>query len=206
MSYINSDDIYAKKSFFSIVQIFTDYPEIEWIGGIPNHLDELGRSVWVGDKPKWNKFKYLRKEFKYIQQEGVFWHKNLWEKTGSYISTQHMLASDLELWVRFFECAEFYIFPSILGSFRLRCSNQKSLDLLFEYNLEANSILSNMPITTKELKQIHNSRTKLYKLLNKLDYEKLWRLFGYFFTKNKIEKYPNEIYFDRTIKKFILKK
>lgn len=50
MTYLNSDDILAKGSLFTAAQIFNDYPQVKWLGGLANHIDESSRIVRVNDK------------------------------------------------------------------------------------------------------------------------------------------------------------
>src|ERR1022692_1920792 len=102
MSWLNSDDILHRRSLSMVASAFMDFPMIEWLGGVPSQIDEKGRSIWVGVETPWNKYRYLNLDYKYIQQEGIFWRRSLWEKSGGYISTEYEIASDLELWSRFF--------------------------------------------------------------------------------------------------------
>jgi len=204
MTYINSDDILAPGSLYTAAQIFSDYPQIQWLGGITNHIDEHGRIVSIGIQDKWNKYRYLNFDFKYIQQEGIFWSKSLWDKAGGYISTQYTLASDLELWSRFFQYAELYSVPGVLGSFRIRSHNQRSLEGISLYGEEAKTILSNLKKTSAEESVLSITRSLLYRALGKKQLRFLFILFGYNKIYQLVNKYPADIIFDRVKQKFII--
>lgn len=204
MTYINSDDLLSANSLFSIAQIFNDYENINWISGITHMIDENNRSVFVGNYTLWNKAKYLKKDFKFIQQEGVFWRKQLWENCGANISTRLKLASDMELWSRFFSQAELYIYPGILGSFRLRSSNQKTLESIDLYLIEAAKVLDEMPKSAIEINMIKKSNSMIYKLINRIDSKLLLKLLGYSAVDKWLKNAPPKLRFERKSMKFII--
>jgi glycosyltransferase involved in cell wall biosynthesis len=204
MTYINSDDILAPRSLFTVAQIFMDYPQVKWLGGIPNHIDEIGRNVSIGKYEQWNKYRYLNLDFKYIQQEGVFWRTSLWHEAGGYISTKYKLASDLELWSRFFQHADMYMLPSFLGSFRTRSQNQKSLEGMSAYLAEAKEILLRMDRTEAERKVIATSKCLLYRICKKKTLKPLFNLLGFNRIQLQVNNYPRAFSFERTSQKFIL--
>src|SRR5690606_20886002 len=107
MGWINSDDFYHPGALFIIADIFREYKDVNWIQGIPNVVDHMGRVVYVSrqviDIKYWF---YQRKHIqsrRYIQQESTFWRKPLWEKAGGYLSSEFKYAGDFELWLRFFK-------------------------------------------------------------------------------------------------------
>lgn len=173
-TYLNADDVLHFRSLFSVAEVFTNNIDVDWIGCVPNHIDETGRSVFVSHYCQWNKFKYYNKDFRYIQQEGTFWRRSLWYKAGGYISTKYKLASDLELWSRFFQYTDYHVLPVILASFRARAGNQKSKDLYTEYLLEVDQILNDMPINKRDKKELnlanllHIKRLIKIPIINKL--------------------------------------
>ena len=63
----------------------------------------------------------------------------MWERAGSSLRTDLKLAGDFELWLRFFDHAQLHILQSVIGAFRIRRSNQFSLEKLDEYNHECES-------------------------------------------------------------------
>ncbi|HXB45814.1 MAG TPA: glycosyltransferase family 2 protein [Puia sp.] len=204
MSWLNSDDILHRKALSTIASVFMDFPIIEWLSGVPSQVDEMGRSIWVGVETPWNKYRYLNLDYKYIQQEGIFWRRSLWEKSGGYLSTQYTLASDLELWSRFFNYAHLYSLPGLVGCFRLRSGNQKSLEGGDKYHEEAISILKKMPITAEEARIRKIKSSLSYRLLKSLNFQRLFYLLGYQKVEQIVDKTPSKLYFDRTSQHFVL--
>ncbi|MFZ4855250.1 MAG: glycosyltransferase [Desulfuromonadaceae bacterium] len=143
MTWLNSDDMFLPDAFNTVARIFVEYPDVQWVMGRPNGIDKSGHQTWVFDYlPLWNREKYLKKQYRepYIQQEGTFWRRSLWEKAGSNISRYFDLAGDLELWARFFRHAELYTVDASLACFRQH-SRQKTARLIGSYNEEAEAIL-----------------------------------------------------------------
>jgi hypothetical protein len=143
MSWLNSDDKYYPKSFFLVAEIFKSDKKYQWITGIPNHIDRNSNMSWIIKKiPKYSRFKYLCGEYDspFIQQEGTFWKRSLWEKAGNYLETNYRLASDLELWVRFFRHDVIYVVSQITGSYR-KHGNQKAQLYMDQYIKEAEKII-----------------------------------------------------------------
>lgn len=198
MTWINSDDLLAKNSLCIVAQIFKDYPSVHWLNGIPNIIDESGKQTWVGNLPGWNKYRYLQMDFKYIQQEGIFWRRSLWEKAGSLISQGYRLAADLELWSRFFQYSELYFVTVFLGTFRMREKDQKSLERLNDYDTEAGEILKQMPSTNEDEKYLAAQTDKGSYFLSrrqKFDIEE---------AKVILKKFPPPLLYDRLEKRFKL--
>src|SRR5882757_8097497 len=89
MTWINSDDLLSPKSLFWVADLFERYLRIEWIGGSVCLLDEESNIVYTMGQKHRNRFSYYLKDYRYVQQEGTFWRRQLWEKTGSHISTEY---------------------------------------------------------------------------------------------------------------------
>lgn len=204
MTYLNSDDILTEKSFFTIAQIFTDYPSIQWLGGTPSSIDEIGRQVTVDVYARWNKYRYLKGDYQFIQQEGVFWKKSLWDKAGGYISTEYKLASDLHLWSRFFEHADFYSIVGILGCFRLRSQNQRSLEGREDYLKEAETIITQMPRSAIDSRMIKLTKSFFFKLLSKRYFRSFFILLGWHHIEKKVFTMPPLLEFDWVKQKYFM--
>lgn len=202
LTYINADDLLCYKSLFTVADIFSENESIEWLTGTVNQIDENNRSVYVGDYQRWSKFRYYNRDYYWIQQEGTFWRKSLWEKAGGYISTMHKLASDLELWCRFFKYSELYVIRATLASFRLRKANQKSLNQMEAYHSEARSIIDSLEISKED--------TDILRLYNKLRIPRLSKiplLNKLWFVRkisDRFNSFPPELNFDRKLQCFTL--
>lgn len=143
MTWLNSDDKLHPGALEKVAHIFTTKADVEWIMGRPNSINSDGTQARVFDYlPLWSREKYLVKEYRnpYIQQEGTFWHRSLWEKSGGYLRTDLQMAADLELWTRFFRHTQLYTVDALLGAFRKQ-PNQKTANFLEVYHQEAEYIL-----------------------------------------------------------------
>ena len=143
MTWLNSDDMLNTGTLQTISAIFSDIPSVAWITGRPNGIAPDGSQAWMFEYlPLWSREKYLTKQFHspYIQQEGTFWRRTLWEKAGGYIAGYLELAGDLELWSRFFRYAQLYSVDALLAGYRQH-PEQKMAKLLEQYNLEAERVL-----------------------------------------------------------------
>jgi hypothetical protein len=126
MAWLNSDDLYHPWTFATVNEIFSTFPEVEWITGLPVTWDKAGRiSHFVSEYPR-SKFDYLTGNYQWLQQESMFWRRSLWDRTGGQIDETMKLAVDTELWTRFFDAADLYHVTCALGGFRLWGGNRST--------------------------------------------------------------------------------
>lgn len=206
MAWINSDDMYYKGSFSIVSEIFLNFKDINWIMGIPSFYDEIGRTVHVSNFKRWSKFNYYTKDYQWIQQESVFWRRDLWEKVEGRINTNIKLAGDLDLWLQFFRYDKLYTLNALLSGFRIRSKDQLSLDFQEEYGLEAEDLIDKEVdnYLSKEEKSIVDRICHYKKLANKTN--RLIRFYCNYKVKTLIKKYydyPHLINFNRFEQKFI---
>ena len=143
MTWLNSSDKFHPDSFKLVTSIFRNRPDIEWIMGQPNMFNEQGKQDRVMDYlPLWSYKKYLNKQYKqpFIQQEGTFWRRSLWEQSGAYLNTGLSLAGDLELWTRFFRHAQLYSVDALIAGYRLHLGQKVEL-FMDKYLFEAEQVL-----------------------------------------------------------------
>jgi glycosyltransferase involved in cell wall biosynthesis len=195
MAWINSDDMFHSKAFFTVAEIFK-YNEVQWLQGTPTTYDEMGRTVFVESLKRWSKLDYYLGNFKWIQQESVFWRRSLWETSGSKIDVSLKYAGDLELWLRFFRHEKLYVTHALLGGFRQRCSGQLSMEFLEEYLEEAKTrikdeVENKIPIEERILVEEIVNNTKI---IDKIPFKILKRIVNKYF-HNKIDK-RRKFYFD----------
>jgi len=209
MAWLNSDDLYHKNAFFTVVEIFKNFEEVQWLQGIPSTFDEKGRTVDVSPLKRWSKLDYYLGNFEWIQQESIFWSRELWQKENGRIDTAMKYAGDLDLWLRFFRHEKLYTTSALLGGFRQRSKNQLSLDFIEDYIAEAkNKISQEINRLSKEekdalshienfTKTINTSSNRIFYYLNKKKYlKKINNL------KSKYFPIPPRITFDRLEQKF----
>lgn len=147
MAYINADDKYHHNAFFTAATIFADMEDVNWILGRATFFNDEGSIVDVKDLRKWSKLNYYLGDYQWIQQESVFWRRNLWVKAGGKINTSLKLAGDYELWLRFFRFAKLYSVETIFAGFRFRTKDQLSLERIDSYLFEIDDVtdLSSLP-------------------------------------------------------------
>ena len=104
MAWLNSDDKYTPWAFQVVGEIFSTFPEIEWLTTLyPLIWDEYGRAIKCSYKNGYSRQGFYRGENlpeigcvtrEFIQQESTFWRRSLWERAGGYVDTSLPLAGD----------------------------------------------------------------------------------------------------------------
>jgi glycosyltransferase involved in cell wall biosynthesis len=150
MAWINSDDKYTPNAFSLIAEIFTTFPEVEWVtSSLPITWNQNGQAVECLNYKGFNKKAFMKglnlpghdKDFHYvIQQESTFWKRSLWERAGSHIDDSYDYAGDFELWARFYQYADLYSVKAQIGGFR-KYGNQKTGEQFDRYISEGKSCL-----------------------------------------------------------------
>lgn len=143
MTWLNSDDRLERRTLAQVASIFSGLDTVDWVTGRPRIIDAGGSQLWLADTlPIWSREKYLNMNYynPYIQQEGTFWRRNLWNRAGAHIAGYLELAADLELWSRFFRYTRLFSVDAVLASYRQH-ADQKMASLLTQYNHEAEQVL-----------------------------------------------------------------
>jgi hypothetical protein len=118
MCWVNSSDMQYPWTLATVAEVFADLPQVEWIIGAPTEFALSGGPKEVG-RSLHNKYDFLAGDYRWIQQESVFWRRGLWERAGGGLDTSLRYAADYDLWLRFFRLAELYHVPTPLGGFRI---------------------------------------------------------------------------------------
>ncbi|WP_216901913.1 glycosyltransferase family 2 protein [Synechococcus sp. CCY 9618] len=117
LCWLNSDDMQTPWTLSTVADIFMEFEDVEWIQGWNGFWTKGGVMVHPMRNPK-NIYSYLTWNYHWIQQESVFWSRNLWRKAGSQINPDYKLMVDVELWSRFFLYADLYHVDALLGGWR----------------------------------------------------------------------------------------
>ncbi len=142
MGWINSDDLLHQNSLATVDAIFAAFPDVDWITGIP--------TTAVGDHPsrikvrRGRRFTYgdfLAGDYRWVQQESTFWRRSLWDQAGGSLNADLRLATDLELWIRFFRHTRMHSVEVRIGAFRRR-PGQRSKIYRRQYLEEAERVLT----------------------------------------------------------------
>ena len=112
MAWINSDDKYTPWCFSIVREIFSRFPEIEWLTTVqPLSWNAQGQATSINFSGGFNRDSFFKGgnlptegSFgrRFIQQESTFWRRSLWDRAGGRLDTSLRLAADFELWARFY--------------------------------------------------------------------------------------------------------
>jgi glycosyltransferase involved in cell wall biosynthesis len=141
MGWVNSDDLLVSSALYILACVYK--PGLSWWHGDALHMLQNGS---LKNYPQFI-FKinqnYLLHSRLIIQQISTFWSRDLWEKSGSYISLLDM-AMDYELWLRFSKYCSASLINETLGIFRTHEEAKTGTDKGFSlYVNEVDSIRIN---------------------------------------------------------------
>ena len=150
MGWLNSDDMLFPEGLSKVGSIFSQFRgQVEWITGIPFYWDIAGRltSPCKTIPHSQTLLRYGGHDgfaIQWIMQEGTFWTRSLWNKSGATIRTDLSYAGDFELWLRFARFSKLYSIESFIGGNR-RHSDQKTQKNPNDYSHEVNLLLMTSP-------------------------------------------------------------
>jgi glycosyltransferase involved in cell wall biosynthesis len=205
LAWINSDDQYHPGAFSIVSELFSNFQEINWLTAIPTAIDEKGRTIYTGISRNWAKYDFYISDYKWIQQESTFWRRSLWEKAGSKLDLNLKYAADLELWLRFFRFEKLYSVRSLIGGFRWKNENQKTVDHLDDYIREAEYAINAEKISSED-KAIIMKYHRIENLNNIFKKLKIFRTDWALRFKMRHFGYPPEICYSRDKQEFLLNK
>ena len=128
MGWLNSDDMLTPWALRTVEDIFTAFPQVEWLTArYPLLMDERDILIATRHTEGFNPKAFFRGRNTrlnpgfyscYIQQESTFWRRSLWEKAGARLDRSVHVAGDFEIWSRYFQIAELFAVNIPLGIFR----------------------------------------------------------------------------------------
>lgn len=140
MGWINSDDMLLPGCLAAVNEVFQQFNDVHWITGRATTMTERDVVYAVNSIRPWSWLRFLTGDYRHIQQESTFWRRNLWSDVGGQLSQDLPLASDFELWIRFFQKAHLFSVDVLLGSFRFR-KGQQSVAFADRYSAECEAAL-----------------------------------------------------------------
>jgi len=204
MGWLNSDDISLPWTLSTVGQIFSRFPDIDWIMGLPTTMSGGAvlrtRQCVAMPASLIRAGCYSIPPFGVIQQESTFWRRRLWEECGP-LKEQWTRAADFALWVDFASRAELVTCEAILGGFT-RTGRNRSVIYANEYLREVEHIVEELPENVlKFRRQIATRLTRLERIYNwtKVDLTKVPSALG-------LSKHSGKtLRFDFTKQEFFLK-
>jgi len=152
MGWLNSSDIYYPWTFRIIAEIFESNKEIKWISGMPTHLNSGNAPQNISYGRERNIYDIICGKYKWLQQESIFWKRNLWNQVGGELNINIKYAGDFDLWLKFFQHTSLYYVNTILGGFRYH-DIRRGYDIHNTYLNEAEKLFkefkSQLPFKTK---------------------------------------------------------
>jgi glycosyltransferase involved in cell wall biosynthesis len=131
MGWINGDDVLLPWTLRTVGHIFSQFPEVQWIVGLPAYFNSNSECILVSQIAAAYPQQYIRNGWYregllgYLNQENMFWRRSLWDKVGGLDLTLKW-AADFDLWVRFAEHAALTAVATPLAAFRVRGSENRS--------------------------------------------------------------------------------
>ena len=195
MSWLNSDDLYHNGALLCVGEIFKDLSEVEWIIGKSCLFNAEGLCVKMNNIEYWSKNRILSMDYKWIQQENVFWRRSLWNKAGAQMSTSLKLAGDFELWMRFFNHTLLYSIYTSFAGFRLH-GQQLSINYSDQYEDEVLRVIEDYKMNNLKI----FIGKFMFAIVRKIGDKKnsfllILKLIIQLFLK-RINNYPSVVYYD----------
>ncbi|WP_162559985.1 glycosyltransferase family 2 protein [Methylotetracoccus oryzae] len=131
LGWINGDDVLMPWTLRVVARIFEEFPEVDWISGLPAYLNTASECYLVSPVAASYPRRYIANGWfregllGYLMQETMFWRRSLWERAGG-LDLQWRWAGDFDLWVRFAALAELTAVATPLAAFRIRGEENRS--------------------------------------------------------------------------------
>jgi glycosyltransferase involved in cell wall biosynthesis len=148
LAWLNGDDLYYPWTPSCVGKLFTKFPDVQWITGLPSFLDSEGHCTGAGGLSSHPR-RYIQNgwfnesAYGYLQQEGMFWRRSLYEKAGG-LNLKYEQAADFDLWARMAKHAELVAVTVPLAAFRRRGTN-RSISGRDRYLRDVQDATKNLP-------------------------------------------------------------
>lgn len=160
LGWLNTKNILLPKSLFTIAEVFSVFPQIEWLTGIGSLIDDESKIVAISPFRK-DFYEHLIDMSDNLQQESTFWRRGLWERTGGQLDERYPWAFDVALWcTKFFLNARLYHLNTLIGAYRKTpqakssTSRREFLDYIEKTRQEMRSKVSRKEILFGEIFRI----------------------------------------------------
>ncbi len=163
MGWLNSDDILLPGSLQLIGQLFSQNKQLNWLTSqsfIINDSDHIVRTgIQFGKSRFFARLGFYHGKFLgFIPQEGTFWTRKLWLKSGATVPQKNQVM-DFRLWQKFAIYSPLVNLEAPLAAFRLQ-PNQKTSSHT-EYYREINPLLVYLPYLFRLVGRIYAPISRL---------------------------------------------
>ena len=148
LAWLNGDDLYFPGTISCVAQLFTDFPDVEWITGLPCFVNAEGQCTLVSVLSSYPR-RYIQNgwfsEFAFgnLVQESMFWRRDLYERAGG-LNLDYDQAADFELWTRFARHAPLVAVSTLLAAWR-KHGNNRSLTGTTDYLHDVERATADLP-------------------------------------------------------------
>ncbi|MBW3623242.1 MAG: glycosyltransferase [Armatimonadetes bacterium] len=123
LGWLNSDDTYTPEAFRTVMEYFEAHPEINFVCGACQMIDEEDRVLYVKQDCAFNLRRLVRMGVSNVVQPTVFFRRELLEKAGAVdISYRHGM--DYELWCRMGPHIRAHYFTQPLANWRYQADSK----------------------------------------------------------------------------------
>ncbi len=152
MAWLNSDDVYMPWTLQTVAEIFSEFPQVDWIMGLPSQIQANAVHNILPCNPFPRQFiecgLFRGGDWGIIQQESCFWRRKLWQQAGP-LQLKYALAGDFELWSRFARYSDLVSVNTLLGGFSVHGTNRSIINRT-GYMSEVDTIIDAMPLPQRE--------------------------------------------------------
>jgi glycosyltransferase involved in cell wall biosynthesis len=157
MGWLNSSDVYMPWTLKTVEQIFTQFPEVQWITSLQKicikedgSFEGLEPMIGFSGRRLAQGLHGGADNSDFIQQETCFWRRSLWDAIGAEIKDQYRYAADFWLWGEFFKHTRCTGVDAPLAAFRFHGDQKSGED---RYRKEVIAIINELQ-TAKSMNQL----------------------------------------------------
>jgi hypothetical protein len=123
MTWINAGDRLAQGALQTITAVRRMFADAEWLSGSFAQINDEGCPIVFGAPAAISRMAVAiglhdGRHLGALQQEGVFWSRDLWRKSGGHVNSRLKLAGDFDLWRRFAQHVPCHVLHVATGFFR----------------------------------------------------------------------------------------
>lgn len=151
MAYLNSDDLLPPDAIETVMKLFENHSDVDFITGWRRLLGPRGRiGMVIPSFPRNSEDFYINAG---INQEASFWRKTLYDKAGGRMNSSLQFAMGFDLWFRMREAPwnPLYV-KNILGYYRVHTAAKSSTEIETTGIREINLLRTNrnLPALTRQ--------------------------------------------------------